>query len=80
MARMLGVCQRSWCPYHRSKGFGLDCPDASRSKRQARSAERRSWRREADVLAEEFAGFAAESLEWAEATFEACAESWPSWP
>lgn len=47
MARMLGTCQRSWCPYHRSKGFGLDCPDASQSKGAARAAEKRSWWREA---------------------------------
>lgn len=47
MARMLGVCQRSFCPVHRSKGFGLDCADASKSKGQARAAEKRQWRREA---------------------------------
>jgi hypothetical protein len=49
MARMLGTCQRPWCPYHRSKGFGLDCPDASCGKRAARSSEKRAWRREAAV-------------------------------
>lgn len=47
MARMLGVVQRPWCPYHRSHGFGLDCPDASRSKGAARAAEKRAWQREA---------------------------------
>lgn len=61
MPRMLGVCQRPWCPTCRSKGWGLDCPDASRSKGAARAAEKRAWRREVD-LGDEFAVFAAESL------------------
>jgi hypothetical protein len=78
MPRMLGTCQRPWCPYHRSKGFGLDCPDVSRCKGAARAAEKRGWRREA-ALADEFAPFAAESLEWAEATWAAVAESWPEY-
>jgi hypothetical protein len=51
MARMLGTCRRPWCPYCRSKGMGLDCPDASRSKRSARARERRAWRREAQLAA-----------------------------
>lgn len=35
---------------------------------------------EVDDLGDEFAVFAAESLEWAEATMAAGAESWPPWP
>lgn len=49
MARMLGVCQRPWCPYCRGPA-GLDCPDASRTKRSARAREKRAWRREADRI------------------------------
>ncbi len=75
MARMLGTCQRSWCPACRT-GCGLDCPDVSRSKGAERAAEKRQWRREAD-LGDEFAVFAAESLEWAEATWAAGLASWP---
>lgn len=56
MARMLGYCQRAWCPYCRNKGFGRDCPDASRSKRAARAAEKREWRRE--TTAARYAGSA----------------------
>lgn len=74
MTRMLGVCQRSWCPACHSPS-GPDCPDVSRSKGQARAEERRRWRREAD-LGDEFAVFAAESLEWAEATMAAGLPSW----
>lgn len=47
MPRMLGVCQRSFCPVHRSRGFGQDCPDVFHSKGAARAAEKRSWRRSA---------------------------------
>ncbi len=53
-----------------------DCP-LGHSEWRAR--EKRAWRREAD-LAAEFAPFAAESLEWAQATFGADAESWPVYP
>jgi hypothetical protein len=45
MPRMLGVCQRPWCPYCRGPA-GLDCADASRSKRAERAREKRAWRRE----------------------------------
>lgn len=46
MARMLGVCQKLWCPSCRSPG-GLDCPDVSKDKGAARAAEKRQWRWEA---------------------------------
>jgi hypothetical protein len=46
MARMLGVCQRDWCPGCR-RPSGIDCPSIARSKGQARAAESRAWRREA---------------------------------
>lgn len=75
MARMLGTCQRPWCPYCRAPA-GLDCADSSCGKRSARAREKREWRREADLAAE----FAAESLEWAEATFKAGVEGWPEYP
>lgn len=80
MARMLGHVQRPWCPYHRNKGFGLDCPDASRSKKAARAAEKQAWRREAEVSEGEWAQFADEALELAEAAFPAAAEAWSGVP
>lgn len=46
MARMLGVCQRDWCPQCR-RPPGIDCPSASRDKRAERARENRQWRREA---------------------------------
>lgn len=80
MARMLGVVQRPWCPVHRSHGFGLDCPDASRSKKAARQAEKRAWRREVGVSEAEWAEFADDALELAEAAFPAAAEAWSGVP
>lgn len=89
MARMLGYCQRSWCPSCRNKGFGQDCPDVARSKHSQRSREKRALRRaigeevaqlvEDDPSGDDFAPFAAESLEWARLTFPAGAESWPEY-
>jgi hypothetical protein len=46
MARMLGYQSRPWCPYHRTHKLGLDCPDSSKSKGQARATEKKRWRRE----------------------------------
>lgn len=80
MARMLGYAKRSWCPYHRSHGFGLDCPDASRSKKAARAREKRAWRREADVAGDEWAGFADDALELAELSIPAATEAWSGVP
>lgn len=48
MAAMLGRFTRPWCPSHR-RPAGLDCPDASPSKRSQRAAETRQWRRDADA-------------------------------
>lgn len=79
MARMLGVVQRPWCPFHRAPA-GLDCPDASRSKGAARQAEKRAWRREAEVSGVEWAEFADEALGLAEAMFPAAAEAWSGVP
>lgn len=45
MARMLGACRRSWCPFCRGP-VGLDCADVSRSKGAGRAREKRFWHRE----------------------------------
>ncbi len=76
MARMLGTCQRPWCPICRT-GCGPDCPDVSRSKGATRAAERQQWQREAE--ADEYAAYAAESLELAELAWPAAAEVWPEY-
>jgi hypothetical protein len=45
MARMLGTWQKAWCPSCRGPA-GIDCPDASWSKKARRTWEKRDWRRE----------------------------------
>lgn len=79
MARMLGVVQRDWCPICRN-GCGPDCPSTARSKGAARAAEKRSWRREAEVSGGEWGEFADEALELAEAAFPATVEAWSGVP
>lgn len=46
MARMLGVCQRPWCPSCR-RPAGVDCCVVARSKKAERAREKSLWRREA---------------------------------
>lgn len=48
MARMLGTCQRDWCPRCRTAP-GIDCPSTARDKRAERKREKRAWRREAGM-------------------------------
>jgi len=52
MARMLGTWQKAWCPICR-RPAGIDCPDASWSKKARRTWEKRDWRREAAVEREQ---------------------------
>jgi hypothetical protein len=44
---MIGACTKPWCPSCHAPG-GLDCPDASRSRKAQKVYEERQWRREAE--------------------------------
>lgn len=59
------------CPWTRNNRPGADCDGGH-------PIGTRAAKRQEDWLADEFAAWGAESLEWSRATFDAAAETWPA--